>query len=658
MNNIPETRAEDISCLSGDGIIEGKFDCGYLVSVKLGSEVFRGVLYHPDQLVPPPSIPKHEGVIVPFNCKSHRSGRRRRNKRRWDPNYPKPNRSGYNFFFAEKHYSLKSLYPNREREFTKMIGQSWNSLSPEERMVYQNIGLRDKERYKRELTEYKEKMKWWLVSVVDSESKRIYMGDTESCGSGILNSGWNRCSKQRQKVGVYNEVLCRLKELNATEAVVPGFEDDLWTHFYRLPTRYALDMNVERAQDILMHKRLLDMARTATGPAVEVRLVQIRSTAASRSSKSFYSHLQSKVCPQDSCIPGKRHDSSIVPRPSARQLMWNFLLVIANYKPMHEITISTNDKPKLLCQLTSLLSEIGLDIQEAHAFSTIDGYSLDVFVVGGWVIEEIRKQPQLKENGRLLTAKQEQTRMNFIWRIDAGSLRYEKLISSGPFSDLFKGTFCNQDVAIKVLKHDKLDDNIQKEFAQEVYILSKIQHKNVVKFVGACTKPPNLYLVTEYMSGGSMFDFCHKQKTVLDLPSLLKVAIDVSEGMKYLHQNDIIHRDLKAANLLIDENGVVKVADFGVARMHNQSGIMTAETGTYRWMAPELPYKHLSPLQAAIGVMQKGLRPKIPRHTHPKLVELLHMCWHQDPSSRPNFSEILEFLLHVTKTAPLNMVRG
>lgn len=63
-------------------------------------------------------------------------------------------------------------------------------------------------------------------------------------------------------------------------------------------------------------------------------------------------------------------------------------------------------------------------------------------------------------------------------------------------------------------------------------------------------------LFSEYMSGGSMFDFLHKQKTVLALPSLLKVAIDVSEGMKYLHQNDIIHRDLKAANLLIDENGV------------------------------------------------------------------------------------------------------
>ncbi|XP_057728315.1 high mobility group B protein 9 isoform X2 [Arachis stenosperma] len=144
----------------GRGTIEGKFECGYLVSVKVGSEVLRGVLYHPEELVPPPTVPQNGNAIVPYGCKPHHSGRRRRrNKRKWDPNYPKPNRSGYNFFFAERHYKLKSLYPNREREFTKMIGQSWNSLSPEERMVYQNIGLRDKERYKRELKEYKEKMK-------------------------------------------------------------------------------------------------------------------------------------------------------------------------------------------------------------------------------------------------------------------------------------------------------------------------------------------------------------------------------------------------------------------------------------------------------------------------------------------------------------------
>jgi serine/threonine protein kinase len=160
------------------------------------------------------------------------------------------------------------------------------------------------------------------------------------------------------------------------------------------------------------------------------------------------------------------------------------------------------------------------------------------------------------------------------------------------------------------------------------------------------------------MYGGSVYDYLHKQGGVFKLPNLLKVAIDVSKGMDYLHQNNIIHRDLKAANLLLDENEVrffftvfnffsmcfvyysisfsdvfylvffillhtsstlimiteedksnstealyhmciykkhlfisfqvVKVADFGVARVKAQTGIMTAETGTYRWMAPEV----------------------------------------------------------------------
>ena len=62
--------------------------------------------------------------------------------------------------------------------------------------------------------------------------------------------------------------------------------------------------------------------------------------------------------------------------------------------------------------------------------------------------------------------------------------------------------------------------------------------------------------MAEYMSGGSVYDYLHKQKGVFKLPSLLKVAIDVSKGMTYLHQNNIIHRDLKAANLLMDENEV------------------------------------------------------------------------------------------------------
>uniref|UniRef100_A0A803MBB5 Protein kinase domain-containing protein n=2 Tax=Chenopodium quinoa TaxID=63459 RepID=A0A803MBB5_CHEQI len=178
------------------------------------------------------------------------------------------------------------------------------------------------------------------------------------------------------------------------------------------------------------------------------------------------------------------------------------------------------------------------------------------------------------------------------------------------------------------------------------------------------------------MPKGNLYDFMHKRKGVFKLQSLLRAAIDVSMGMEYLHQNNIVHRDLKTANLLMGEDGVVKIADFGVAKVQTQSGVMTAETGTYRWMAPEvighkpydhkadvfsfgiviwelltgeLPYSSLTPLQAAIGVVQKGLRPAIPKHVHSNLADLLERCWHLDPTLRPNFSEVSGVLQQIAK---------
>ncbi|XP_062163681.1 serine/threonine-protein kinase STY46-like isoform X4 [Alnus glutinosa] len=535
------------------------------------------------------------------------------------------------------------------------------------------------------------------------------MEDTDSCSSRAVDFAPTLSRQQRQKLDVYNQVLHRLRELSFAETSLPGFEDELWAHFNRLPARYALDVNSERAQDVLTHKRLLHMARDpATRYAIEVRVVEVRFSTGGNCSYSFHSNSQRKEDAQcsdhssEKCAhPPPAFGSSTDVEPN---LEVNHLHVQDTQngttdirlcsRAMHEITISTNDKPKLFSQLSSLLSDVGLNIQEAHAFSTTDGYSLDVFVVDGWALEETEqlRNTLLKKLPRIevpVAGEQEQTGIKFIsnnvnvstsginvWEIDTSLLKYEKKIASVSFCDLYKGTFCNQDVAIKVLRAEHLNEKMQREFAQEAYIMRNFRHKNVIQFIGACTSPPGLCLVTEYMSGGSMYDFLHKQKSVLTLPSLIRVAIDVSEGMNYLHQNNIIHRDLKAANLLIDGNGVVKVADFGVARMQAQSGVMTAETGTYRWMAPELiehkaydhkvdvfsfgvllwelltrklPYEHLTPLQAAVGVVQKGLRPTIPADTHPKLVELLERCWQQDPSLRPEFSEIVQILQHMAK---------
>ncbi|KAF3446845.1 hypothetical protein FNV43_RR12025 [Rhamnella rubrinervis] len=537
----------------------------------------------------------------------------------------------------------------------------------------------------------------------------MIMGDTESCSSRAVDlSPTTQSRKHKQKVDIYNDVLSRLRDLNVAESWLPGFEDELWAHFCRLPTRYALDVKVETAQDVLMHKRLLHMAHNpVTRPAVEVRLVQVHSSCGSNSHGkveaqcSDYASIQSIHPPPAFGLSpdlGFALDANNLYVPEWDSTMNSKLLCS---RPMHEITISTSDKPKLLSQLTSLLSEIGLNIQEAHAFSTIDGYSLDVFVVDGWALEEtellrdaIAKEiPRIEKHSRfnhhvIAPVGEQKPGVQFITNhlnipadendlreIDANLLKYEKKIASGSSGDLYKGTFCNQDVAIKVLRAEHLNEAMQREFSQEVCIMRRVQHKNVVQFIGACTRPPNLCIITEFMSGGSMYDFL-KEKGVFPLHSLLRVAIDVSKGMNYLHQNNIIHRDLKAANLLMDENGVVKVSDFGVARVQDQSGVMTAETGTYRWMAPEviehkpydykadvfsfgvvlwelltgkLPYEDLTPLQAAVGVVQKGLRPTIPRHTHPLLVQLLERCWLQDPLLRPEFSEIVQILQNMAK---------
>lgn len=112
--------------------------------------------------------------------------------------------------------------------------------------------------------------------------------------------------------------------------------------------------------------------------------------------------------------------------------------------------------------------------------------------------------------------------------------------------------------------------------------MRKVRHKNVVQFIGACTRKPNLCIVFEFMSGGSVYDYIRRvcagsgllvlillqllsccasllQEGPLRLSQVLRIATEVSRGMDYLHQRKIIHRDLKAANLLMDDHSIVKV---------------------------------------------------------------------------------------------------
>eukprot|EP00878_Enallax_costatus_P020965 GHUV01022181.1.p1 GENE.GHUV01022181.1~~GHUV01022181.1.p1 ORF type:complete len:482 (+),score=159.09 GHUV01022181.1:903-2348(+) len=398
----------------------------------------------------------------------------------------------------------------------------------------------------------------------------------------------------------------------------------------------------------------------------------------------------------------------------------------------YEITVATVDQPKLLSRLSDAMGDLGLNIREAHVFNTTDGFALDVFVVDGWnsdLGESLEEQlgqrllrmppppqlpPRVRPGQQHLIEQQQQPAMFQLpqeippvladpmqppannwnirspsgagdsspapddWEIDISQLHIDSKVAAGSFSNLYRGYYCGQEVAVKILKEMQDDASQYQEFLQEVSIMRKVRHKNVVQFIGACTWKPNLCIVFEYMSGGSVYDWIRREGP-LKLSQVLKVCVEVSRGMDYLHQRKIIHRDLKAANLLLDENGMVKIADFGVARMIEANGHMTAETGTYRWMAPEviehkpydekadvfsfgvvlwelltckIPYSDMTPLQAAVGVVQKGLRPAIPPNCPPQLTTMMAACWDASPMHRPSFKELtpqLQVLLDLVK---------
>ncbi|GAU16549.1 hypothetical protein TSUD_167800 [Trifolium subterraneum] len=139
------------------GVIDGKFENGYLVSVSLGSETLKGVLYESPQYI---MINNNNNIASAALGVQRRRRRRKKSEiKRRDPAHPKPNRSGYNFFFAEQHARLKLLNQTMDKDISRMIGELWNNLKESEKTVYQEKAIKDKERYQAEMEDYREKLK-------------------------------------------------------------------------------------------------------------------------------------------------------------------------------------------------------------------------------------------------------------------------------------------------------------------------------------------------------------------------------------------------------------------------------------------------------------------------------------------------------------------
>ena len=211
-------------------------------------------------------------------------------------------------------------------------------------------------------------------------------------------------------------------------------------------------------------------------------------------------------------------------------------------------------------------------------------------------------------------------------------------------------------------------------FQREALLLAELRHPNIVQLIKVACQP-KLCIVTELLvcslhallhhhAGGPL-----RQLLLATTTSTLTMCMHVARGMNYLHtlEPPVLHRNLKSQNLLVDEGGKVKIADFGWSRLKTFDAGKTFFHG-WQWVAPEIlwgqpfteaadvysfgmvswevltqeiPFKGLNPVQIGVAVREQKRRPPLPEHGPHGLDQLLQACWHDQPEQRPSFVKVL-----------------
>ncbi|CAL9112751.1 unnamed protein product [Musa textilis] len=165
------------------------------------------------------------------------------------------------------------------------------------------------------------------------------------------------------------------------------------------------------------------------------------------------------------------------------------------------------------------------------------------------------------------------------------------LLGKGGFGHVYKGIFDGKEIAIKKLMSGGGQGD--REFQAEVEKLSRVHHRHLVSLVGYCISGTQRILVYEYLPNKTLEFHLHgKDQPTVEWPTRYKIAVGSAKGLAYLHEDcrpKIIHRDIKAANILLDSNFEAKVSDFGLAKFQGESDthVSTRVVGTFGYVAPE-----------------------------------------------------------------------
>jgi len=222
--------------------------------------------------------------------------------------------------------------------------------------------------------------------------------------------------------------------------------------------------------------------------------------------------------------------------------------------------------------------------------------------------------------------------------IESYQIRFESLIYNDHGTKVYKGFYNNQPVAIKMLP-DHFHPQDAKLFAREVAIMRKLNHPSLVNFIGANIEQGQAFLVMEYMSKGNLANYL-KSNPVLPATQRLQIAADIADGIKALHQQHILHRNLNSNNVLLNAQGRAKISDFANCKISSASiqTLLPAQSATTA-QAPELALGATHNKQTEmwqLGHLLQDLLADID-----SMKDTINACLHRDPDQRPSIDDVV-----------------